>query len=181
MRNLPCIQGLEELEKLEKYAFNELEREEKGFVKEMRKRVDDYIQGKREEIFSFDEEIKLMVLWQKYQHLYPFEFRFNPEEKIPEVFCNRTAFVIWTTWRAFHLCGEEDLKAASLAAAEVLSGVKPPYPLETKEKAIEAFRKVMLHSGYREAMRQNLYKDFFEARIFPYLEGVWEFKWKVIK
>ena len=178
MRGVSYLQGPEELEKVKSYTMNFLSPEEKTAVRKMEQKIEAYISEESDDFLTFKEIVKLRCLWLKYQHLKPFEFHFNPREKIPEVYRNRTAFIIWTVWRSFHLLGEEDLERAALAAANVLSH-SPPYPEKVKEKAILVFAEVMEATGYRcpdDLSRSS----FWEEKIFPYLEGVWEFKYRKI-
>lgn len=176
MREPSLVPGIKELDRINQYALEALTQEERQFVEKMNKVVEDYEDGKGN-IFDFNEEIKIKVLWQKYEHLKPFQFRFNPEERIPEVFHNKMAFVIWTSWKARHLVREDDLvEEASITAARILAGSKPPFPKEIKEKAIREFLEY-LHRDYpREGE-----VDYWEKQIFPLLEGKWEFKWEKIQ
>ena len=175
MRDISCLQGPEDLEKIKRYAMESLTETERSFVEKVTQKVESYVQEETDEFLSFKEIVELGCLWEKYSHLKPFVFRFNPEEKIPKVHQNRIAFVIWTVWRSYHLLGEENLEGAALAAAEVLSPFQPPYPKEVKKRAVEKFAVIMANTGYGSLY--DLFSDFWEKRIFPYLEEVWEFKW----
>ena len=175
MRDVSWKAGVEELENIKTYAMGSLTPEEREFVQKINQKVEDYINEKSDHFLTLGEIGKLTALWRKYQHLKPFVFRFDPREKLKQLYYNRVAFIIWTVWRSFHLLGDEDLEGAALAAAEVLSPFQPPYPTEIKERAVEKFAVIMANTGYGSV--DDLYGDFWEKRIFPYLEGVWEFKW----
>ena len=177
MRSVSYLQGIKELENLNRYALESLTEAERSFVEKATRKVESYIREETNEFLSLEEIVKLDCLWKKYSHLQPFVFRFNPEEKIPKVYRNRIAFIIWTVWRSYHLQGEENLEEAALAAAEILSSFQPPYPVEIKEKAIKKFGEIMEATGFMSD--HDLSSDFWEKRIFPYLEKVWEFKWVV--
>ena len=179
MRNVSCLQGSRDLENIRKYALDFLTRQERLFIERMTRQVEAFVREETEEFLTLGEIVKLLRLWSKYFYLKPFQFAFDPREKIPKVFQDQTAFVIWTVWRSFHLLGEEDLEGAALAAANVLSEFRSPYSSEIKEKAVKRFRGVILNTGYN--CPDDLSISFWEAKIFPYLEGVWEFKWEVIK
>ena len=176
MRNLSLITGIRELDNINQYAAEVLNDKERKFIEKMNKVVEDYRNGQGE-IFGFNEQIKIQLLWQKYAHLKPFRFRFDPKEKIPEVFQNKTAFIIWTTWKARHLvCNEDLVELGSIAATKVLLESKLPFSKEIKERAINEFLRY-LHQGYPQEGEM----DFWEQHIFPYLEGKWEFKWEMVQ
>jgi len=177
MRDVSCLQGVKDLQEIKKYAIDSLTPQEKIFIKKVERKIKDYINEKIDEFLTLEEIVKLSTLWQKYSHLKPFVFCFNPKEKISKVFQNRTAFIIWTVWGSFHLLGQEDLQKASLAAAQVLSNFKAPCPSSVKKKAIEEFNRVMVNTGY--LCINDLNNSFWENRIFPYLERKWEFKWEI--
>jgi len=177
MRDVSGLQGPRDLERIKTYATDHLTPEEKSFIQKMTKKLEAYIREKSNSFFTFEEIVKLGCLWQKYEHLRPFRFRFNPKEKIPAVYENRTAFIIWTVWRAYHLRGEEDLETASLEAAKILSTSSPPYPQSIKEEVVRKFAEIMENTGY--PCPNDLSFSFWEKKIFPYLEGVWEFKWEM--
>jgi hypothetical protein len=177
MRSVSYFQGPKELEKLKKYAVDSLDNEEKLFVQKMDKKVKAYINKESDDFLTFDEVVKLSTMWKKYQHLKPFGFLFNPEKTMPKVFQNRVAFIIWTVWGTFHLLGEEDLKGAAIAAANILSKSHPPYLPKVKEEAVRRFAVFMENTGY--SCSDDLTISFWEEKIFPYLEGVWEFKWEL--
>lgn len=173
MKDLSLVPGIKELDMINLYALEKLTGEERQFVEKMNKVVEEHEKGKGE-IFGFNEQIKIQVLWRKYKHLKPFQFRFNPEEKIPEVFKNKTAFIIWTVWRARHLVCEDDLvEEASITAARILPKL---FPKEVKKQAIQEFLEYLHRSYPREGE-----VEFWEENIFPYLEGKWEFKWEIIQ
>ena len=177
MRSVSCLQGPEELEKLKKYAADSLNNEERSFIQTMDKKVKAYINEESDDFLIFNEIVELACLWKKYQHLKPFVFLFDPEKTMPEVFQNRVAFIIWAVWRAFHLLGEEDLRGAALSAAKVLCEFQPPYLPKVKEEAVRGFAVVMVNTGYLSS--NDLSSSFWEEKIFPYLEGIWEFKWEL--
>ena len=177
MRSVSCLWGTEELEKLKKYALDSLNNEEKSFVQMMDKKVKAYIHNKSDDFLTFNETVKLSCMWKKYKHLRPFVFPFNPEKKMPKVFQNRVAFIIWTAWRVSHLFGEEDVERAALSAAEILSKFQPPYLLEVRKEAIKKFAVVMTNTGY--SCSNDLSASFWEEKIFPYLEGTWKFEWEM--
>lgn len=87
---------------------------------------------------------------------------------MPEVFQNRTALIAWTIWRSYHLLYNENIRGASIAIADILAKFQAPYPPEIMQKAIERFEKVI-----------GLTWPDFEKRLFPYLDGTWEFKWEL--
>jgi len=177
MRDISCFQGPEKLEKLKKYALDSLDNEEKLFVQTVDKKVKAYISNKSLDFLTFNEVVKLNRMWKKCQHLKPFVFPFNPEKKMPKLVKNRVAFIIWTAWRASHLLGEEDLKRAVLATADILSRFHPPYLPKIKEEAVRRFALIMENTGYR--CLDDLSFSFWEEKIFPYLEGVWKFEWEL--
>ncbi|MCX6764590.1 MAG: hypothetical protein NTU58_02680 [Candidatus Nealsonbacteria bacterium] len=177
MRDISCLQGPEELENLKKYALNSLDNQEKTFIKKMDKKAKAYVEEESSDFLTLNEITQLDRVWKKYQHLRPFGFLFDPEKKMPKVFKNQTAFIVWTVWRAFHLLSEEDLKGAALAAADVLSRFQSPYLPEAKKEAVKAFSTVMLNTGY--SCPEDLLISFWQEKIFPFLEGKWEFKWEL--
>jgi hypothetical protein len=176
MKDMTYLQGVEELEKLKKYAAASLNEEEMSSVQIMDEKVKAYINGS-DEFLTIDEVVELSCIWRRYQHLKPFVFLFDPKKTMPEVVQNRAAFIIWTVWRAFHLLGEEDLKGAVLAAANTLSKFQPPYSSEAKEKAVREFAVVMTNTGCR-TNDLSISLSFWEGNIFPYLEEKWEFIWE---
>ncbi len=175
MRDISCLQGVEDLERINRYALESLTETERSFVENATQKVESYVREETDEFLTFEEIVELGCLWEKYSHLKPFVFRFNPEEKIPKVYQSRIAFIIWTVWRSYHLWGEEDVEGAALAVADILSPFQPPYPEEVKKRAVKKFAVIMANTGYGSS--DDLFGDFWEKRIFPYLEGVWEFKW----
>jgi len=176
LKDPSIIPGIKELDRINQYALEALTQEERQFVEKMNKVVEDYENGSGV-IFDFNEQIKIQVLWQKYEHLKPFQFTFNPEEKIPEVFRNKTAFIIWTAWKARHrVCNEDLIDIGSIAASRVLLESKPPFSKEIKERAINEFLR-HLHQGYPQEGEM----DFWENQIFPYLEGKWKFNWEMVQ
>ena len=176
MRNVSCLQGPEELKKIKEFAIDSLGDEEKLFVQRMDKKIKDYINNKSDSFLTFNEIVRLSCVWKKYQHLKPFLFPFDPNKRMPEIVKNQLAFVIWTAWRSNHLLGKEDLKRASILAANILSKAKPPYTYELKKEAVKIFATVMISTGY--SCSDDLRIFFWTEKIFPYLEGVWEFKWE---
>jgi len=182
LKDLSTIPGIKELDMINQYALEALTPEERQFVEKMNKIFEGY-ENEKGDIFGFNEQIKIQMLWQKYEHLKPFQFRFDPEKKKPEVFQNRTAFIIWTTWKAKHLVRKEDLvDEGSLAATRVLLQVKEPLPRlipkHTKLAMVVEFMQY-LNRGYPDEVDQELL--FWEKYIFPYLEGKWEFKWEMVQ
>ena len=177
MRNVSCLQGPQDLAQIKKYALNSLSEEERLFVEAMDKKLKAYLREEKDDFLTFEEVVRLRCLWLKYQHLKPFIFPFDPQKKIPKIYRNRKAFIIWTVWRSYHLLGEEDLERASLEAANILSEFQPPYPAEVKEKAVRKFAVIMENTGY--GCLTDLLISFWKEKIFPYLEGIWEFKWKL--
>jgi hypothetical protein len=164
------IPGVKELDMINQYALEELTQEERQFVEKINKIVDDYEHEKRD-IFGFNEQIKIQVLWQKYAYLKPFRFKFPPQKKIPEVYKNPTAFIIWSTWTARHLiCSDDDIKSGSLAAAQILLESKPPFPEDVRKEAVKEF---LIHLRFTDEEKDFV---FWEQYIFPYLEGKWKFK-----
>ena len=185
LRNVSHLAGSRELHNINKYAKEVLTKEEKQFIEQINKIVERYREGQRSEFISFQEWIKLRQIWQKYEHLAPFQFKFDPEKEIPELFKNEIAFIIWTAWRSRHLVFQDnDVESGSLAAAQILSKYKIPYPKEAKQKAVKEFLK-HLHASYPEHLHAS-YPDveieinFWERYIFPYLEGKWQFRWERI-
>ncbi|KPJ56562.1 hypothetical protein AMJ49_04605 [Parcubacteria bacterium DG_74_2] len=178
IRNISCLAGVKELNNIQEYALKELTDEERKFIEKTKKAVEDYRQERSENFISFNDLIEVQRIWQKYSYLKPFQFSFDPAKKIPKVFQNQTAFIVWTTWRARHLvCQDDDVNGGSLAVAEVLGRRKPPFSKEVRMEAVEEFLK-HLHSSYPDAEREI---DFWEKHIFPYLEGKLEFKWELVK
>lgn len=176
MKNLSIIPGIKELDMINLYALEALKEEERQFIEKMNKVVEDY-ENEKADIFGFNEQIKIQVLWQKYERLKPFLFKFNPEQKMPEVFRNRKAFIIWTAWTSKHIKCEEDLlEEGSIAAARIFTETKPPFPKEVKEGAINEFLRYFHRTYPREGEM-----DFWEKEIFPFLEGKWEFKWEMVQ
>jgi hypothetical protein len=179
MKDVSCLQGYVDLAKLLDYAMKSLNDEEKLFVLAMNKKVKSYINERVDNFLEFNEELKLGRLWQKYRHLKPFVFSFNPEEKIPEVFQNKPAFIVWTVWQNSHLLGEEDLNKAALVAANILIQSQPPYSPEIKKEAIRGFEIIMERTGH--SCSDHGLVHFWTEKIFPYLERKWEFKWELKK
>jgi hypothetical protein len=179
------LAGTSELNNINEYALEILTEEERQFIEKINKIVGDFVNERSDRFIDFDDIINLKMIWQKYHYLKPFQFSFDPENKMPKVFRNRTAFIIWTAWRASHLvCQDDDVKGGSLAAAKVLSKYKLPFPEEAKKEAVEEFVK-FLHPGYIPALPGAHFLDnefdFWEKEIFPFLEGEWEFKWDVVQ
>lgn len=182
MREASCLAGAKELGNIKKHMLDSLDADERIFVNAIDERIENLINEKDNKFLNLDELVKLRKIEEKYRHLKPFTFRFNPMVKIPRVARNRTAFIIWTVWRSNHILGDhEDLNAAVLAAANILDKHSPPYPYpsEAKEEAVRTFITKMemtggnLGSGYSDS------SSFWNERIFPYLEGVREFKWQM--
>lgn len=178
MRDLTGLDGVEQLEMLEKYAKDSLEESEGLFVEEVRKKIGAFSHEDTNELLTLCELEKLTCLWAKYHHLRIFKFQFNPKEKMPEIFENKVAFIIWAMWRVSHLLGEEDLKRAALVAAKTLSFRRAPYSLEAKGEAVRKFVVLMEEHGclcdYYHA------RLFWDENIFPFLEGKWKFRFEVI-
>jgi hypothetical protein len=164
--------GVEELENLKKYALASLNDEERLFVQTAEQKLQDLIDDKSDKFLQYDCTSGLYDLWQKYYYLKPFCFAFSPQKIMPEVFHNEQAFIIWTAWRSGHLLDKQSLKKASLAAASVLGVPQAPYSPKVKGKAIRRFSGIM----HLELSLSEL--SFWEKHIFPFLEGVWEFKWE---
>ena len=177
MRSVSCLQGPEELKKIKEYAADFLDNEEKLFIQKVDNKVKAYIHNKSDSFLTFDDMVKLSCMWKKYQHLKPFVFPFDPEKTMPKIFHNRVAFIIWTVWRNNHLLGKEDLKKAALSAANILSNHQPPYPPKVKVEVVREFATVMMNTDY--GCLDDLRTFFWTEKIFPYLDGVWEFKWKL--
>ena len=177
MRDVSCSQGTAELEKIKKYAIDSLDYRENLFIQVIDKKVKAYINEKSNNFLTLNEIVKLNTMWKKYQHLKPFSFPFDPEKKMSEVFQNRVAFIIWTVWGTSHLLGEEDLKGAAMAAANILFKLHPPYSFKVKEETVRKFAVVMESTGYR--CLGDLSFSFWEEKIFPYLEGVRKFEWEL--
>jgi hypothetical protein len=111
---------------------------------------------------------------------------FNPEEKMPEVFKNRIAFIVWTVWRSSHLLveGEERiLRKAALSVGNFLLQFQPPYSIDVKRKAVEIFAATYRNSNLNHSIKYAILKEpnlsSFWNEIFLYLEGVREFKWEL--
>jgi len=177
MRNVSCLQGPGELEKLKKYALDSLDYREHLFIQAIDKKVKAYINKESDDFLTFNEIVQLNTMWKKYQHLKPFLFPFDPKKKMPKLVKNRVAFIIWTVWRVSHLRDKEDVKGAAIAAANVLSKLHPPYLFKVKEEAVRKFAVVMENTGYR--CLDDLSFSFWEEKIFPYLEGIWKFEWEL--
>ena len=180
MRSISHLAGVKELDNINAYAKEALTEEERQLIEKLNTVVNDFTHERSNVFISFEDLIKLQGIWQKYEHLKPFQFRFDPEKKMPEVFKNRTAFIIWTTWRSRHLvCQDDDVNSGSLAAAKVLSEHKPPFAEETKKETIREFLG-HLHPGYGGLQwwteREAHEFDFWEKEIFPLLEGKREFR-----
>jgi len=183
LKNLSLVAGIKELDRINQYALEGLSQEERQFIEKINKTVKGYENGSGV-LFGFNEQVKIQMLWQKYAHLKPFQFRFNPKEKIPKVFKNRTAFIIWTTWKAKHLvCQNDDIDSGSLAAAKLLQKYKPSFMASIKKATVQEFLKY-LHPSYSEPSVLEAESDeliFWETEIFPFLEGKWEFKWELVQ
>lgn len=182
MKNLSLVSGIKELDRINQYALKALSQEERQFIEKMNKVVEGYEDG-RGKIFGFNEQVKIQMLWQKYAHLKPFQFRFDPKEKTPVVLKDQIAFIIWTAWKSRHLVsGQDNIEEGSLAAARVLSQVKEPLPRHipkhTKLATVVEFMQY-LHISYPSDVEHEL--AFWEENIFPYLEGKWEFKWEIVQ
>lgn len=176
MKDLSQISGIEELDMINLYALEELTDWERQLVEKMNQVVEECEKGKGE-IFGFNEQGKIQMLWKKYEHLKPFRSRFDPEKIIPEVFKNKTAFTIRTVWKSRHLVCEDDLlEEGCIAAARILAESKPPFPEEVRKHAIQEFLEYLHRSYPREDE-----VAFWEQHIFPYLEGKWKFKWEIIQ
>jgi len=176
MRNVSYLQGIKELKEIKKYAADSLNNKEKLFVQMIDKKVKSYIKKESPNFLTLGEIVDLKTIWKKYRHLEPFIFLSDPEKEMPEVFQNQIAFIIFTVWKSSHLRGDEDLESAAIEAANVLLKSHPPYSPEIKEKASKTFWLVMSNTGY--PCLDDLSFSFWEKKIFPYLEGEWEFKWK---
>lgn len=176
MRTIDHLQGAKELENIKKYAPNLLSAEEWAFIKVINEKAEDFINYRSDKFLGFGEVIELEHIWRKFQYLKPFLFLFDPRKSMPEIIGSQAAFIIWTVWRSNHLLGPEDLKGATLASAKILSEYQPPYSLETKDKAIGIFITTMMISGGGNYSQSG---SFWHNKIFPYLEGVWEFRWEL--
>lgn len=177
LRDVSHLNGYDELQQTIKYAIGALTKEEKQFIEKMNQAVQDFRTGKNERLINFKDSIQIKTIWQKYHHLKPFQFTFDPIQKMPEVFRNLTAFIIWTAWKSKHLaCQKDDIKAGSLTAAKILSEGTPPFSKELKEKAVTEFLKY-IYPGF-DTEEQEF--GFWELNIFPFLEKKWEFKWEII-
>ena len=167
MRDISCLDGVNELNDIKKYALGELIDEERQFIEKIDKFPISYLVS-----------LKLQEIWYKYEYLRPFLFLSDPANKIPRVFQNREAFIIWTAWRAKHLLGQAgDLEAGSLAAAKALSRYKPRFSDGAKKGAVKAFQRNK--HGFEAPFKDEL--EYWNREIFPYLEGAWEFKWEIRK
>ena len=176
MKDLFQVSGIKELDMINLYAIKALTNKERQLVEKMNKIVEECEKGQGE-IFGFNEQGKIQMLWKKYEHSKPFWSRLDPEKIIPEVFKNKTAFTIWTVWKPGRLLCEDDLlEEGCIAAAQILAESKPPFPEEVKKHAIQEFLEY-LHRGYPREDEP----EFWEQHIFPYLEGKWEFKWEIIQ
>jgi len=175
LRDISIISGIKELDRINQYALEALDEEERQFIEKMNKAVEDYENGSGA-IFGFNEQIKIQVLWQKYEHLKPFQFRFDPQKKMPEVYGDLNAFIIWSAWKARHLvCSDDDIKNGSLAASKILLKSKPPFPEDVKKEAVIEFL------GYLRFTDEEKDFVFWEQEIFPFLEGKREFKWEMVQ
>lgn len=186
MRDLLLIPGIRELGNINQYALEALTQEERQFIEKMNKIAEDY-KNEQGDIFGSNEQREIQTLWQKYKHAKPFRFRFDPEKKIPEVFRNKRAFIIWTTWKAGHIvCNEDLVDEGSIAAAKILSRQEAPFPEDIKKLAVREFRRY-LHAFLAEQKggvdedKEKKELAFWEQHIFPFLEGKWGFKWEMIK
>ncbi len=168
--------GVEELENLKNYALGSLNDEERLFVQTAEQKLKDLVDDKNAEFLQYDCTRGLDDLWKKYYYLRPFCLTFNPKKIMPDVFNNKQAFIIWTAWASGHLLLDpEDLNKASLTAAAIFGASTKPYSAKVREKAIRRFHKII----HRELSLEAL--SFWEKHIFPFLDGVWEFKWELKK
>lgn len=180
MRDVSCLMGPKELENIKKHAANSLDAEEWAFVKSVDEKIDNFINEKGDKFLGFDEIVRLREIEEKYQYLKPFVFLFDPNKSMPEVAQNRTAFIIWTIWRSNHILGShEDLNGAVLATANILNGHCLPYSSEAKEEAVRVFTTKMEMTGGNMGNAYSKSSSFWHSRIFPYLEGILEFKWEL--
>jgi len=179
LREIYHLAGTRELDNINFYVFNALTKEEREFIEKLNRVAEEYKAGERSGFISFQDVIRLREIWQKYKHLKPFRFSFDPAKRIPKVFQNKIAFIIWTTWKARHLTTQsDDIEGGSLAAAEILAKEKLPYSEKVKKEAVIAFLE-HLHVGYPENEETEL--AFWEKYIFSYLEGKWKFRWEKIR
>jgi len=177
LKEIPHLEGFAELWQIIKYAMKALDQEEKQFVEKMNQTVRDFQTGKDVRYINFKESKRIKNIWKKYSHLKPFQFTFDPIRKIPQVFKNEKAFIIWTIWRFKNpICQKDDVETGSLAAAKILSEGTPPFSKELKERAIIEFLK-FIYPGFTNEEREL---DFWESNIFPFLEKKREFKWEII-
>ena len=177
MRDVSCLMGTAEIKEIKTYFLSLLSSGEKERFEQLEKKMEAFIKEEIDDFFDFNEILWLRQLCLKYGHYKPFYFCFDPKEKMPQIYYNQTAFIIWTVWRSYHLRGQDDLEGACLAAAEVLNKSNPPYPEKIKKEAVEKFRLIMENTGYLCSF--DLAKSFWEEKIFPYLEGKWEFKFQI--
>jgi hypothetical protein len=63
MRDVSCLQGIEELKNIEKYAIDYLNPEEKKFFQEMKGKVSAFIREERDDFLTFSETVKLRCIW----------------------------------------------------------------------------------------------------------------------
>lgn len=176
MKKLSLIPGIKELDRINQYALEALTEEERQFVEKMNKVVEDY-KNEQGDIFGFNEQIKIRILWQKYEYLEPFQFKFDPQKKMPEVYGNLTAFIIWSTWNTRHIRGSaDDIKKGSLSASKILLKSKPPFPEDVKKEAVVEFLRYL----YRFIDEEKVFV-FWQEKIFPYLDGKLKFKWEIVQ
>lgn len=64
MKDLSLVSGIKELDRINQYALEALTPEEKQFIEKINKIVEDYENGIGN-IFGFNEQIKIQMLWQK--------------------------------------------------------------------------------------------------------------------
>jgi hypothetical protein len=177
LRDVSRLEGFNELQQIIKYAMGALEKEEKQFIEKINQTVQDFRTGKNERPINFKESTQIKTIWQKYRHLKPFQFTFDLSQKIPQVFKNLTAFIIWTTWSSNHPAYQkDDIEIGSLAAAKLLSEGAPPFSKELKKRAVIEFLKFI----YPVFATEEREFDFWELNIFPFLEKKWEFKLETI-
>jgi hypothetical protein len=181
LKSISSLGGTQELEDICKYAISILTEEEKKFIEKINAIKDDFVNERIEEFIEFYDIIRLKEIWNKYHHLKPFQFSFDPRKnlKTSHVVKKKNAFIIFTVWKFHHYAAYDDfIDYGSLAAAKILARRRKPFSEEVKLKAVQEF---LSYHGERLGNVQKIALEFWEKEIFPFLEGKWEFKWEIIQ
>ncbi len=135
--------------------------------------------------FNLDYICAISGLYEKYSQLIPYKFGFDPKEKMPKVFENEKAFMIWTAWRSSHIISQNTtLDLASLKAAAKMEEYRPghfnpSFNPDEKEKIIKEFYSNL---GERGGVGFNFSEEleYWDKKIFPLISMDTLFRWEII-